>query len=195
VEELTAVWQRTHGNITSVLRTLFLSAEFQQSAGLKFRRPLDFFVGTLRATGTSVGEWWLLEEMLQQLGQPPYGWNPPNGYPDAAGAWMNSSGLLARWQVAMRLTHGAFEDVYGDGGLLQTDLNAGIGQPQTAGALVDAVARRIFGTPLPPPHQAPFIAYLTDGGGGETAVTPHLRARKLASLYGLMLASPQFQWR
>lgn len=201
VERLTAVFQQSHGDIKTILHTLFLSDEFFNSAGQKFKRPLDFFIGALRATGTQVKDWWRLEQMLQQLGQPPYGWSPPNGYPDVAGAWQNTGGLLARWNTAMSLTHGAYEDIYDDGYSLTTNLYAPIGQPGTVGELVDAVAAQVFGAPLAGEARADFVAYVTDDVGdartepAETAVTPHLLARKLASLYGLMLASPAFQWR
>ncbi len=195
VDQLTAVWQQTHGDIKSVCRALFLSTEFQQAAGQKLKRPLDFFIGALRATGTQLHDRWVMEEMLQQLGQPPYGWHPPNGYPDVAGAWMGTGGLLARWNVAMQLTHGAHEDVYDSSYGLSTALHERIGNPETAVQLVDAVATQVFGVPLTGAVQAAFVAYVTDGGSGETAVTPHLLSRKLASLFGLMLASPSFQWR
>lgn len=201
VERLTAVFQQSHGDIKTILRTLFLSDEFFNSAGQKFKRPLDFFIGALRATGTQIKDWWRLEQMLQQLGQPPYGWSPPNGYPDVAGAWLNTGGLLARWNTAMSLTHGAYEDVYDDSYSLSANLHERIGQPATVGDLVDAVAAQVFGAPLAGEARADFVAYVGDDVGdartepAETAVTPHLLARKLASLYGLMLASPAFQWR
>jgi hypothetical protein len=202
IDSMTQVWQSTNGDIKSVLRHLFLSEEFLASTGQKLRRPLDFFIGALRATGTELTDWWALEQMLMALGQMPYGWGPPDGYPDVAEAWMSTNGLLARWNVAMQLTHSAYEDHFESGyGLGTTQLYERIGQPQTAADLVDAVASQVFGAPLADP--ARFIDYVTDGGDGETtvlsgadiAVTPHLIARKLASLYGLMLASPQFQWR
>ncbi|WP_420643554.1 DUF1800 domain-containing protein [Candidatus Leptofilum sp.] len=196
VDRLTAVWQQTSGDIKIVLRTLFLSDEFFNSAGQKFRRPLDVFIGALRATGTQITQWWRLEEMIYALGQPPYGWPAPNGYPDVAVAWQSSGGLLARWNVAMTLTHGAYEDIYDDGYGLTTNLHQRIGQPETVSQLVDAVAEQVLGAPLAGEARADFIDYVMDGvGDGETAVTPHLLARKLATLFGLMLASPAFQWR
>lgn len=196
VEGMAQVWQETDGDIRAILRYLFLSDEFRGSAGQKLRRPLDFFIGALRATGTEIRNKWVLEEMLAALGQIPYGWRPPNGYPDVAPAWLTTNGLLARWNTAMRLTHSAFSDAGDTGwGLMNTNLWAKIGNPQTAVQLVDAVAEQIFGAPLPPEDAAEFIPYVTDGGTADTAVTAHLLSRKLASLYGLMLASPQYQWR
>ncbi|MEM7114316.1 MAG: DUF1800 domain-containing protein [Chloroflexota bacterium] len=195
VDKVTAVWQQTGGDIKSVLRALFLSPEFMQSSGQKMKRPLDFLIGALRATGTEVYEWWQLEEMLYTLGQPPYGWHPPNGYPDAAGAWTSTGGLLMRWNIAMQLTHGAYSDSDELGYGLTTAIRQRIGDPQTVGDLVDAVATQIFGAPLIDKNRAAFIAYAADGDPEAKPVTLQLLGRKLGSLFGLMLASPIYQWR
>ncbi len=68
VDRLATVWQANDGQIKPVLRTLFLSPEFEQSAGQKLRRPLDFFIGAIRATGTEFVDLWQLEETLNELG-------------------------------------------------------------------------------------------------------------------------------
>ena len=193
VERLAAVWRETRGRISAVLRALLLSPEFADSAGQKLRRPLDFLIGTLRATGTHVHEWDRLKNVLEDLGQVPYGWRPPNGYPDVAAAWLSTSGLLARWNAAMRLTHGAYSDPdlgYG----MTTRLRERIPDTATADELVRAVSAQVFGAALSEGLE-PFIHYASDGAGPGEPVTPHLLGRKLGSLYGLMLASPQFQWR
>ena len=193
VDRLADVWAATGGEIKPVLRALFLSEEFKASAGQKLRRPLDFFVGALRASGTQVRDWWLLEELLEALGQTPYGWHPPDGYPDVARAWLSANGLLTRWNTAMRLTHGALSDAdqgYG----LSTRLTERTPEVETVGALVAAVSRQVFGAALSEEALEPFVHYASDGAGAAEPVTPQLLGRKLGSLYGLMLASPQFQW-
>lgn len=192
VDSAAAVWMAHRGQIVPVLRHIFLSAEFYQSAGQKLRRPLDFFIGALRATGTSFRNFWAMEIPLQDLAQVPYGWHPPDGYPDVSGAWINSSGLLARWNVAMLLTHSAYSEP--DTGL-DTLLHTRIGEPRTVGELVDAVSMQVFGVTLPEGERAPFIDFASEGAGAQAEVTPYLRAQKLGTLYGLMLASPLYQWR
>ncbi len=194
VESAAQVWMDNSGEIRPVLRHIFLSEAFRQSVGQKLRRPLDFFVGTLRASGTEFRERYVMIEMLQDLAQMPYGWQPPNGYPDVAGAWANSSGLLARWNVAMTLTHGAWSDPDMQS-LMTNHLIERIGQPATAGELVDSVAQQVFGVPLPEAQRATFITYATDNASADMPVTPRLLAQKLGSLFGLMLASPMYQWR
>lgn len=194
VEHLAKVWLETRGDIKSILRALFLSEAFADSAGQKLRRPLDFFIGIARATGTQIHDWWRLEQTLERLGQLPYGWQPPNGYPDVAGAWMNTGGLLSRWNTAMRLSHGAYSDPdWGYG--MRTELRERTPDVSTVEELASAVSEQVFGAALPQEKLEPFIHFASDGAGPSEPVTVHLLGRKLGSLYGLMLASPQFQWR
>jgi len=195
IQSMVQVWAETDGAIIPVLRQMFLSTEFQDSAGQKLRRPLDFFIGVMRATGTTFRQdsQWQRNEMLDELGQPPYGWAPPNGYPDVAVAWLNTSGLMARWNAAMRLTHAAYSEQWSG---MDTQLRQRIGAPETVGALVDAVAAQVFGVPLSDPaDRAPFVAFVTEDGDENMPVTASLLSAKLGTLYGLMLASPQYQWR
>jgi uncharacterized protein (DUF1800 family) len=192
VESAAARWMETGGEIKPVLRHIFLSAEFAQSVGQKLRRPLDFFIGALRATGTEFRNYWTMYGMLEDLAQIPFGWHPPNGYPDAAGAWVNSGGLLARWNVAMDLTHRATSE--SDSGM-NSHLMERIGSPQTVGQLVDNVAAQIFGAPLSEESRSPFINYASGEQGAATSVDARLLSRKLGTLYGLMLSSPLYQWR
>ena len=194
VERLTKVWLETRGDIKNILRTLFLSEEFNTSAGQKLRRPLDFFIGVARATGTQIHDWWRLKQTLERLGQMPYGWHPPNGYPDIAGAWMNTGGVLARWNAAMRLSHGAYSDPDWGWGM-STELRERTPDVETVIGLVKAVSKQVFGLALPQGKLEPFINFASDGAGPDEPVTAHLLGRKLGSLYGLMLASPEFQWR
>ena len=194
VESLVGVWLESRGEIKPILQHLFLSPEFQESAGKKLRRPLDLFIGALRATGTDFVDWWPAEEMLTQLGQIPYNWGPPDGYPDTAEGWMSTGGMLARWNTAMRLTHAAYSDTEWGWGMT-TQLRDRLGDLATVGDLVDAVSAQVFGTRLDEGSRSPFIDYASDGSGPQTRVDAHLLARKLGSLYGLMLASPLYQWR
>ncbi len=194
VESTTQVWINSDGDIKSVLRHIFFSAEFQQSAGQKYMRPFEFIVAMFKATQDEVTEQWALDEILQQHGQYPHGWSPPNGYPDVAGAWINTGGLLNRWNTAMTLTHIAHEKPDEGWGLVSR-IHEQIDNPQTAGELVDQIATRLWGAPLSGPARNEFDAYASDGLGADTPMTKQLLSRKMASTFGLMMASPTFQWR
>lgn len=192
VDGMTQVWQDTRGEIKPVLRHLFLSDEFKESVGEKFRRPFDFLVGVLRATGTEFEDQWTLQQTFLDLGQTPFSWHAPDGYPDTAAAWISTGGMLSRWNVAMQLTHGAYSDPERS---LNTQIFERIGKPKTVDELVDAVSEQVFGAKMSADAKAPFVDFTADGGNAATPVTAKLIAQKLGSLYGLMLASPLFQWR
>ncbi|MEM8862814.1 MAG: DUF1800 domain-containing protein, partial [Chloroflexota bacterium] len=194
IESTTQVWLDTDGDIKSILRHIFRSAEFYAAAGKKYMRPFEYVVAMFRATGNRVYNWYALEEMLLRLGQYPHGWHPPNGYPDVAGAWINTGGLLNRWNAAMTITHETHEDVYSSWGILSRLLD-GLNEPQTAGELVDQIATRLWGKPISGPARTQFVNYVADGAGENVPMTPRLFSQKMASTYGLMLASPTFQWR
>lgn len=194
IESTTEVWMRTDGDIKSVLRHIFSSAEFYAAAGRKYMRPFEYVVAIFRATGNDVVYWDALEEILLRLGQYPHGWHPPNGYPDVAAAWINTGGLLNRWNSAMTLTHEAHEKVEDSWGFVSR-LNEQLNKPQTAGQLVDQIAMRLWGKPIQGAARTQFINYVSDGAGADQPITARLYAKKMASTFGLMLASSTFQWR
>lgn len=193
IDSTTQVWQQSDGDIRTVLRHIFTSRTFRESAGMKFRRPLEWFIGALRATGTTFNpqEQYYRIELLQRLSQVPYGWLPPNGYPDIAEAWLSTNNLLQRWNIAMTLTHDASNGHHG----IRVNLFDGIDQPQTALELVDTVATQVFGTTLPADMAAPFITYVAESSDPNQPISASTLSQKLATLFGLMLASPLYQWR
>jgi uncharacterized protein (DUF1800 family) len=194
IEKLVSAWQETHGDIKAVLRVLFLADEFAASQGQKLRRPLDFFVAASRATGADIFEFWQLEQTLLSLGQPPFAWQPTNGYPEAAGAWMGTNGLLARWNVANQFTNAAYSDPQESYGV-NTQIRERTPQVENALELVQAVSEQVFGTVLSDNALKPYVDYVSDGAGPAEIASPFMVGRKLAGLYSLMLSSPEFQWR
>ena len=184
----------TDGDIKSVLRHIFTSAEFYGAAGRKYMRPFEYITAMFRATGNDVVDWYALEEMLLRLGHYPHGWHPPNGYPDVAAAWINTGSLLNRWNTAMVMTHETHENVYDSWGFLSR-LNEQLNEPKTAGELVDQISLRLWGQTIDGPARTQFINYVSDDAGAEEPMTARLYSKKMASTFGLMMASPTFQWR
>lgn len=191
VDSTAAVWRETDGEIRPVLRHIFTSLAFMTATGQKFRRPLEYFVGLLRATRGRYANPEQYVSALVLLNQVPYEWAPPNGYPDVAGAWLNTGGLLQRWNVASDI----MADATSTTPSIELDLYSGTENTTTAGDLVQAVAYRIFAARLAAQQAAPFIDYVADGGDAATPLTTSMRARKLGTLYSLMLAAPLYQWR
>jgi uncharacterized protein (DUF1800 family) len=196
VESAALVFLTSEGDIRQVMRHILLSPEFMEAQGQKFRRPIDFMVAMLRTLrpGLDLGDHgaWLVWS-LEEMGQFPYAWHPPNGYPDAAGAWMNTNGLLNRWNLALLFPY-ASEGWWDE---IQLDLSAVIPPVNTAEHLVSASAEAILGGAdrLTLNDRRLLTDFVTDGTNPSLEMTNDLRADKLPGLIGLLLATPVFQWR
>ena len=91
------------GDIRSTLRTLVATPEFRDSAGLKFKRPLHFIVSALRATNAATDAGRGILSHLERMGQVPFGYPTPDGYPEQATHWHAT--LLWRWRFALALAN------------------------------------------------------------------------------------------
>lgn len=191
-------FKQTDGEIRAVLNTLLHSDEFKTSFGKKVKRPLEFVASALRALDATVTDAELepvplkafdkraanqrradepLARTLRALGQVPFLWQAPNGYPDVAGAWVNSNNLLTRWNFALALTTNR---------VLEFDVQlkaAGQGDPPEA--LVDTWSERVLHRALPDADRARLIEFVRDDKS-ET---------RTENLVALLLASPHFQYR
>lgn len=193
IESTTQVFLMSDGDIRQVLRHILTSSEFNAAPLEKFRRPLDIIVAIFRVLrdgltlhDISIPVWWFLEPM----GQMPYYWHPPNGYPDAAGAWMNTSGLMNRWNVAMLIPLAA-EGWY-EG--MTLDLSVFGPAPATVGELVDQVVQWVLEADIHPTDREQIIYYLSDYGDPNQPASEGLLQERLTSLLGILMASPYFQW-
>ena len=105
IERLGATFQQSGGDIASVLRDLFADQEFW-NAPPKFKLPVEYLFSILRALNVemssnpcflrTIGSW------LRQMGNFPFMWPSPNGYPDVQGPWLG--GLFQRWNIALAVT-------------------------------------------------------------------------------------------
>ena len=179
VDALAGVFAASGGDVRAVLQALFASGEFRASAGLKFKRPLEFFVSALRLTGAQFpGQPRPLLSQLAALGQPPFQWMMPNGYPDVGGYWATTSGLLNRWNFGMRLAAGGLAGTAVD----LPALTRAAGSPSD---VVDVLSLRLTGATLPNDARAILVDFASAGDLGAN----------LAPVAGLILGSPHFQVR
>jgi uncharacterized protein (DUF1800 family) len=105
VTQLTQQYLKTDGDIRTVLETLFQSPEFWNPRiyGAKFKTPYQYTVSAFRATQTDVQNSKLAVNILQQLGQPLYGCQTPNGYKNTQAAWLNPDSMTRRLSFATSL--------------------------------------------------------------------------------------------
>ena len=197
VNRLAATYLAQDTAIVPVLRKLFRSPEFAASVGQKVRRPMEDTVATLRILGVKPdpsgsegiqGLYW----MIQDLGNAPMAWSPPNGYPDEAGAWRSAGGTLGRWNMHMSLAAHWWPDE-----LVRPPLKDLLPatNPKTHGDLVDVLAKRLVFRTMSTAHRNAVLGFL-----GRSAADPVNRDSealrwRLPYLVALILDSPYHEVR
>jgi uncharacterized protein (DUF1800 family) len=106
IERLAGRFIETDGNIRDVLKTLFTSPEFWDSAGAKYKTPYQFVISAVRATGEPISNVHPLLTMLDQLGMPLYGCLTPDGYKNTEDAWLSPDATTRRISFATALASG-----------------------------------------------------------------------------------------
>jgi uncharacterized protein (DUF1800 family) len=102
VTRVADVFGRTGGDIPETLRALFDTDEFREQRGNKFKRPFNFVVSALRVTGARTDASLEIIDYLRRMGNAPFNYPTPEGYPDKATPWMGT--LLWRWNFAVALS-------------------------------------------------------------------------------------------
>ncbi|HQV94938.1 MAG TPA: DUF1800 domain-containing protein, partial [Anaerolineales bacterium] len=182
VDSLAQVFTQSDGDTRQFLRALIQSDAFKSSAGQKFKKPLDFFISALRVTDASIklnqrnGR--MLQKHLELLGQVPFTWSPPNGFPDYEEYWSTTSGLLDRWNFGMLLVTNQIRGV-------EVDLNQLTKDAASAQDVVDVLSLQFLGQLLPDNARSILVDFASSG---------NLDAN-IPSIAGLILGSPHFQMR
>ena len=192
IDAAAATFLATDGDIRAVLRTILLSTEFMAAAGSRLKRPLDFVVSALRGLRAAVDTGGLgdLNYLLFMLGQAPFEWEPPNGYPDVGPAWANTNGLLNRWNLATLLAFNYLSGVRVD----HRQWIAGL-RPRTPAKMVDSFARRLLRRPITADDRQRLESYAAAGGDPHEVLSLGELQAIAPGLMALLLSSPSFQWR
>jgi uncharacterized protein (DUF1800 family) len=168
VDRAARVFRETDGRIRDVVRAIVTSPEFRapDAVQAKVKTPLEFVASALRASGAELQDARALSRRLGEMGMGLYMQQPPTGYKDTAEAWVSTSGLLARLNLALDLAAGRVPGV-------RLPSTLATGAPETL------AARLVPG-----------------GLGQSTRQTlAREAAAEPARVAGLLLGSPEFQRR
>ncbi|HEY1084823.1 MAG TPA: DUF1800 domain-containing protein, partial [Prosthecobacter sp.] len=172
VDEVSAVFSRSGGDIPSLLRTIFLSEEFMASRGRLLKRPFKFMVSALRALAADTHAEKPILEPLQRMGHGLFQYPTPDGYPDEDLPWMGT--LMWRWNFALALASDKQPGCQTDLKPLSAALSPAAQQPATTAHWFAYLTGR-----KPTPEEADAL-----GSPGSPSAE---------SGPGLILASPAFQ--
>jgi uncharacterized protein (DUF1800 family) len=159
IDRLAAVYLAKNTSIRETVKAVFLSSDFWSSVGARMRRPLEDAVGAARVL--NVGRSKSMKQPISNLfwtlseaGHTPFGWNPPNGYPDVAAAWLGAGAMLQRWNLHRVLVYGWWKGLVwtSPANLVKRTKN------MTTGQWVAAAAVRVLGVPITEAHLAAVIA-------------------------------------
>ena len=221
VDRAAATFTRTNGDITEVLRTIVTSPEFFSTGAYrsKLKTPFELVASSLRALNALPDPTARTAQAVARLGQPVFGKETPNGYPDVAEAWLNTGAILNRINFGTLVAAGQIPGVRLDRWPIARTLTGASREQQ-----VDAVIASLLGGAVSPDTRAilitgrnPFVE-ANPGAATDTAAVadedppvmmageerPMRRALAnrrmpqldgLAQVIGLALGSPEFQRR
>ncbi len=210
VERAAATFTRTDGDISAVVRTIVTSPEFfaREAFRAKVKTPFEVVLSALRALNATPDRTARTAQVIATLGQPIFGRQTPDGWPETAGGWMGTGAILSRINFGLALAAGRVPGV-NPAAFPGVDLLRQAPREQQVDAVVNAflggeassVTRAVLLTGRNPLLDAAATADSSAlmpsaqrlAPARPNAPVPQLRG--LAQVVGLALGSPEFQRR
>ncbi len=105
VGRIADAFHKSNGDIKTTLRAIFNDKEFYapENYRAKIKSPIELAVSSVRTLGADTNASPAMVAMLTKLGEVPYGYQAPTGYPDLAADWVNTGALLERLNFAVAI--------------------------------------------------------------------------------------------
>jgi uncharacterized protein (DUF1800 family) len=212
IDDGAAAFLKTDGDIREVVRTIVTSNEFysQQAFRSKVKSPFEVVVSAMRALNAQPDSTPRTAQAIAYLGEPLFGHQAPNGYPETGDAWMNTGAILNRINFGMAV---AANRIPGANLASLPGIDSLRSAPR--GTQVDAVVSLLLAGAVSPDTRAvlmkgenPLAATATAPEGQNPQMATTLRANAqarglgsvpqlsgVAQIIGLALGSPEFQRR
>jgi uncharacterized protein (DUF1800 family) len=160
IDTVAAAFTNSNGEIRDTLRALFTSPAFLDSADLKITRPSEYLAGLVRALAPDTpyppdkGLFWFYAQ--NTLGQLPFYWPTPDGFPDLQSYWASTGGLLNRWRLSfLSLASILNLDV------IDVDYAAILKGADTPATVVDGITEAVLMRPLSGNDRGILIEWIT----------------------------------
>jgi uncharacterized protein (DUF1800 family) len=113
VDHAARVYLQTDGDIREVMRAIITSPEFfsRQAFRSKVKTPFEVVVSAMRALNAAPDSTPRSAQVIGFLGQPIFGHQAPNGWPETGAAWMNTGAILNRINFGMAVAAGRLPGV------------------------------------------------------------------------------------
>jgi uncharacterized protein (DUF1800 family) len=189
VDACVQTWEASDGDIKAVVRTILTSAEFA-AAPPKLKRPFELAVSLLRALNANVnGNNMNIMQHLIRMGQRPFAWPTPDGYPDTAVEW--SRNMLHRWNFGLDILANAVPGIAVD----WRDLAERGKTDNDAQRILQFYGRLLLGRDLLPQDEQSIWQFALGTDGKPPDMSSDRGHQEMEQVLGLVVASPAFQWR
>jgi uncharacterized protein (DUF1800 family) len=194
VDRAADAFTRTDGDIREVVRAIVSSPEFfaRSAFRAKVKTPFEVVVSALRALDAAPDRTPRTAQVVAQLGQPIYGRQTPDGWPDVASEWMGTGAILNRINFGIAVGAGRLPGARPLGWPGAADLVNAAREQQ-----VDAVIAAFLGGRVSPETRGILLMGENplQRGTARDDDGPIAPARGLAQLVGLAIGAPEFQRR
>ena len=204
VDRMARTFLDSGGDIREVLRTMFQSPEFwsPQAYRAKVKTPLEFVASALRASDADVENPLPLLQVLNRMGMPLYGAQPPTGYSTKSETWVNSSALLNRMNFALALASGRLPGVRTDAQRLLSPAEgdgkqtaAAVQSPQDPRTALALLENALLAGDVSRQTHDTILKQLNDPQITGRVLDDAARPPNIALITALILGSPEFQRR
>lgn len=174
------VFLKSDGDIAEVVRAIVTSPEFFARSSLrsKVKSPFELVVSTRRALNIPGDTTFATMQFLNDFGQPMFGKQTPDGWPDVGTAWMNSGTLMKRILFGADVVEGRLPTFAADAWPGWAALKSVPAEQQASG-----VIELILGGIASSETRSAMLAATSDGD------------TRLREIVAIALGSPEFQRR
>jgi uncharacterized protein (DUF1800 family) len=192
VKRMSRTFEKSKGDIRAVMTTMIYSPEFWSRTAFraKVKTPFELVASTVRALGADVDQPLQMAQWIARIGEPLYQCLTPNGYSDAASAWVSTGSLLNRMNFAVALTNNKIRGAQVDvSSLVGLDVS---GNPKLA---LDRVETVFLAGQVSDTTRATLDKESSDPQILGATLDDPVKQVNLSLLTGLVLGSPEFQKR
>jgi uncharacterized protein (DUF1800 family) len=195
VDRVAAAFTKSDGDIRETLRAIFFSPEFKspEAYRAKVKRPFELAISAIRALGAETNGGPQLHQWIARMGEPLYGFQTPNGYSDTAESWVNTGGLLERFNFGLTLASNRIPGTRVD---LKRFLGAAADeQPVDKMQMMDRFLNLIVAGDVTSKTKEALLKQLNEQKPLVVSAAPAGTARANNSPTGEMDAAPRFEQR
>jgi len=172
-------YTKTGGDIKAMLRVIFTES-WLTAAPAKYKRPHHLMISALRGSGAVVSPTATtlstLRGYLTTMGQVPFDWETPDGYPDRVEYWAGN--ILPRWNIVSSVS----TTTAGQFAVSDTNFTR---FGSTTAAIIDTMDLMGFGGEMNQHTRDELTTYLSAGT---------INATRIRETLALAMSSSAFQW-